>query len=596
MVREKLWALGQKIIATSIAELRKKSANSLLPLQKQISSMELPPIVRQSAKKELERLQAIPVAATEYTITLNYLQWLLALPWRRASGKIIDVVKARQILDEDHYNLTKIKERIIEHLSVTKLRAERQTASKMIAISDTRAAIDPKTQLSAIPNVPNIYLETPADLAAREPVLCLVGPSGVGKTSLGQSIARALGRKFIYLNLGGISAADIQGQRRTDMGALPGRIIQSLKRAGVNDPVILLDAVDKVSVSLREDHFSSLLEVLDPSQNYHFIDHYLGVPFDLSCVLFIVTANTLDTIPTPVLNLMEVLRISGYTDAEKVRIAELYLVPKQRVAHGLTEQDITLDAATLHYLIRSYTREAGVRQLNYQIATLCRKIAYQIVTAAAPPQPITSAQLHQLLGPIYFFDEAAERITKPGIATGLVWTAAGGELLFIEATMMSSHQERLILTGMLGESMRESAEAALSYVRAHLTAFDLPSDLLDNKTVHIHIPEGAMPKDGPSAGVTLVVALTSLVTQRLVHNDVAMTGEITLRGKILPVGGVKEKILAAHRAGIEKVILPLPNETDLEEIPAELRQKMQFIFVKSLEEVFAWVLGARSYE
>ncbi|OGT76182.1 MAG: endopeptidase La [Gammaproteobacteria bacterium RIFCSPLOWO2_12_FULL_38_14] len=476
------------------------------------------------------------------------------------TGGTIDIVRARQILDEDHYDLEKIKDRIIEYLAVKKLRSERKVKDK-----------------------------------SREPILCFVGAPGVGKTSLGESIARSLDRKFSHVSLGGMrDEAEIRGHRRTYIGAMPGRIIQELKRAESRDLVLMLDEIDKIGSDWRGDPSAALLEVLDPAQNYNFVDLYLGVGFDLSQVLFIATANTLETIPSALQDRMEVIPLSGYTDNEKLMIAEQYLIPKQKKAHGLTKEEINFDKQAIAHIIRGYTREAGVRNLDRNIAALCRKTAKRIAAGDKlnkTEKTITPEKVKELLGSIKFFDEVAERTTRPGVATGLAWTQAGGDILFIEATMMPSKEERLILTGMLGDVMRESAQAALSYIRSHLSSLGVERKKMEAKTIHIHIPEGAIPKDGPSAGVTMITALVSLLTHRLVRSDIAMTGEITLRGKVLPVGGIKEKVLAAHRAGIKTIILPYHNEANLlEDITPELRQDMKFIFVKSIEEVLKHAL------
>ena len=408
----------------------------------------------------------------------------------------------------------------------------------------------------------------------------------MGKTSLGQSIARALGRKFVRMSLGGIrDEAEIRGHRRTYIGAMPGRIIQELRRAERRDPVFMLDEIDKVGADWRGDPSSALLEVLDPAQNNTFVDNYLGVPFDLSQVLFIATANTLDTIPGPLRDRMEILQLSGYTDEEKVGIARDYLIPKQLAAHGLAREELTFDPDALRAIIRGYTREAGVRNLEREIATVARKVARRLAEGHQEPVRVTADRVTEYLGRPRFFDEVAERTTRPGVATGLAWTPTGGDVLFVEATMMPSSEERLVLTGMLGEVMRESAQAAVSYVRSNAALLDIDPKVFEGQSIHVHVPAGAIPKDGPSAGVTMVTALASLVTRRPVRNDVAMTGEITLRGKVLPVGGIKEKVLAAHRAGIKAVILPRRNERDLDDVPEEVRRDIQFVLVDTAEEV-----------
>jgi ATP-dependent Lon protease len=426
----------------------------------------------------------------------------------------------------------------------------------------------------------------PGVAPAREPILCFVGPPGVGKTSLGQSIARALGCRFVRMALGGLrDEAEVRGHRRTYIGAMPGRIIQALRRAGTRNPVFMLDEIDKVGSDWRGDPSSALLEVLDPAQNNTFVDTYLGVPFDLSQVLFIATANTLETIPSALRDRLEVLTLSGYTDDEKVRIAQQYLIPKARVAHGLAPEELVLDDAALRQMIRAYTREAGVRSLDREIGAVARKLARRLVEGRVGGGQIVADSLEEYLGRPRFFDEVAERTSQSGVATGLAWTPSGGEVLFVEATMMASQEEHLVLTGMLGDVMRESAQAALSYVRSNAVRLGIAPTAFDGKTIHVHVPAGAIPKDGPSAGVTIMTAIASLATGRLVRGDVAMTGEITLRGKVLPVGGIKEKVLAAHRAGIAAIILPQHNQRDVEDVPAELRGTLTFTFVTMAMEV-----------
>jgi ATP-dependent Lon protease len=413
----------------------------------------------------------------------------------------------------------------------------------------------------------------------------------VGKTSLGQSIARALGRRFARMSLGGMrDEAEIRGHRRTYIGALPGRIIQGIRRAEARDPVFMLDEIDKIGADWRGDPSSALLEVLDPAQNNTFVDHYLGVPFDLSQVLFIATANTLETIPGPLRDRMEILTLSGYTDEEKIGIARQYLIPKQLAAHGLTPGELSFEPEAIRQIVRGYTREAGVRSLEREIAAAARKVARRLAEGQSQAVRITADQVTEYLGRPHFFDEVAERTTRPGVATGLAWTATGGDVLFVEATMMPSGEERLVLTGMLGDVMRESAQAAVSYVRSNAEALEIDPELFEDRTIHVHVPAGAIPKDGPSAGVTIMTALASLATRRAVRGDLAMTGEITLRGKVLPVGGIKEKVLAAHRAGIRSVILPARNERDLEDVPEELRRQLEFIFVDDAEEVLRHAL------
>src|SRR5262245_45083685 len=537
-------------------------------LRRRIEEAGLPDEAKREAERELSRLGGIPAASPEHGMIVTYLEWVGSLPWSKLSGGTIDIHRARQVLDEDHYDLDKIKDRILEYLAVKKLRQER---------SESRVAAEP----------PRVTGDTPA----REPILCFVGPPGVGKTSLGQSIARALGRQFVRMSLGGVrDEAEIRGHRRTYIGAMPGRIIQGLRRAESRDPVFMLDEIDKIGADWRGDPSSALLEVLDPAQNHTFVDNYLGVAFDLSQVLFIATANTLDTIPGPLRDRMEILTLAGYTDDEKVGIATQYLVPKELAAHGLAANELVFDANAIRQIVRGYTREAGVRSLEHEIAAVARKVARRMAEGQHEPVRITVDNLVEYLGQPRFFDEVAERTTRPGVATGLAWTPTGGDVLFVEATMMPSSEERLVLTGMLGDVMRESAQAALTYVRSNAEALDIDPKVFENKIIHVHVPAGAIPKDGPSAGVTMVTALTSLVSGRPVQSDVAMTGEITLRGKVLPVGGIKEKVLAAHRAGLRTVILPQRNEWDLEDVPAALRQEMSFLFVDDAGEVLRHAL------
>jgi ATP-dependent Lon protease len=527
-------------------------------LRRRIEEAGLTDEARREAERELARLAGISPASPEHGMIVTYLEWLAGLPWRALGGALIDLRHARQVLDQDHFDLERIKDRILEYLAVKKLRQERGSVS---------------------------------DGSAREPILCFVGPPGVGKTSLGQSIARALGRKFVRMSLGGVrDEAEIRGHRRTYIGALPGRIIQGLRRAETRDPVFMLDEIDKIGADWRGDPSSALLEVLDPAQNHTFVDNYLGVPFDLSQVLFIATANTLDTIPAPLRDRMETLMLAGYTDEEKIGIARDYLISKQLAAHGLGAAELSFEPDALRQIVRGYTREAGVRNLEREIAAVARKVARRLAEGEREPVRVTTANLIDYLGRPRFFDEVAERTTRPGVATGLAWTPTGGDVLFVEATMMPSAEERLVLTGMLGDVMRESAQAAVSYVRSNAEALDVDPKLFEGKTIHVHVPAGAIPKDGPSAGVTIVTALVSLATRRPVRSEVAMTGEITLRGKVLPVGGIKEKVLAAHRAGIREVILPARNERDVEEVPEELRREVAFVFVDDAEEVLRHAL------
>jgi ATP-dependent Lon protease len=536
-------------------------------LRRRLEQAQLPEEARREVDRELSRLGTIPAASPEHGIIRTYLEWMAGLPWTATSGGAIDIGRARRVLDEDHYDLDKIKDRIVEYLAVKKLRQQRAQP-----FAGEPAPAEPP--------------RTTGDDPAREPILCFVGPPGVGKTSLGQSIARALGRKFVRMSLGGVrDEAEIRGHRRTYIGAMPGRVIQALRRAETRDPVFMLDEIDKVGADWRGDPSSALLEVLDPAQNDTFVDNYLGVPFDLSQVLFIATANALDTIPAPLRDRMEILPLSGYTDEEKVRIAQQYLVPKQLAAHGLAADELTFDDAALRVIARRYTREAGVRNLDREIATIARKVARRIAEGATEPVRVIPDAVAEYLGRPRFFDEVAERTERSGVATGLAWTPTGGDVLFIEATMMPSRDERLVLTGMLGDVMRESAQAAVSYVRSNAERLKIDPRLFEGKTIHVHVPAGAIPKDGPSAGVTMVTAIASLASGRPVRSDVAMTGEITLRGKVLAVGGIKEKMLAAHRAGVSTVILPRHNERDVDDVPPETRQALRFVFADTAEEV-----------
>ncbi len=550
-------------------ELGEGDQTETADLRRRLEEARLPEEARREVERELGRLASIPPTSPEHGMIRTYLDWMASLPWNVTTGVAIDLARARKVLDEDHYDLDKIKDRILEYLAVKKLREER-----------------------AVPASPGAgEATTPAGEAAHEPILCFVGPPGVGKTSLGQSVARALGRKFVRMSLGGMrDEAEVRGHRRTYIGAMPGRIVQGIRRAEARDAVFMLDEIDKVGADWRGDPSSALLEVLDPAQNHAFVDTYLGVPFDLSHVLFIATANTLETVPGPLRDRMEVLALAGYTDDEKVRIAQEYLIPKQRQAHGLTEEEFTIDPEAVRRIIRAHTREAGVRNLDREIAAIARKVVRGIAEGRRAPIRVTADHLVDYLGRPRFLDEVAERTDRPGVATGLAWTPTGGDVLFVEATMMPSREERLILTGMLGDVMRESAQAAASYVRSNAERLGIDPRLFEGKTIHLHVPAGAIPKDGPSAGVTMMVAIASLATGRLVHSDLAMTGEITLRGKVLPVGGIKEKVLAAHRAGIKRVLLPRRNEPDLEDVPVELRRELTVVLVDTADEVLEHAL------
>ena len=543
--------------------------------RRRLQEAPLPEEARREAERELSRLERLPPAAAEHGLIRTYLDWLLSLPWGKMTGEKIDVSYARKVLDEDHYDLEKIKERILEYLAVRKLREERRAKVALTGAGEAGHAADG----GPLP-------QTPEDESLREPILCFVGPPGVGKTSLGQSIARAMGRKFVRISLGGVhDEAEIRGHRRTYIGAMPGRIIQALRRAETFDPVFMLDEVDKLGVGFQGDPAAALLEVLDPAQNHAFVDTYLGVPVDLTKVLFICTANTTDTIPSALQDRMEIVSLSGYTEEEKVQIARRHLLPRLLRAHGLLEQEVQIDEEAIRRVARDYTREAGVRNLERALAGILRKVARRISEGTATPILVTADNVPEYLGRPRFLNEVAERIDRPGVATGLAWTPTGGDVLFVEATMMPSHEDRLILTGMLGDVMRESAQAALSYVRSNAERLGIDPKIFDGKLVHIHVPAGAIPKDGPSAGVTMVSAIASLASGRPVRNDLAMTGEITLRGKVLPVGGIKEKVLAAYRVGVKTILLPHRNENDLEDVPEEVKRSLTFIPLDSAEDV-----------
>jgi len=536
--------------------------------RKRIDEANMPEEAGKMARRELDRLSRLPTAAAEYGVIRTFLDWLVSLPWNKSTSDNLDIPHAREVLDHAHYGLEDVKERILEFLAVRKLRLER------------------REELSQDENTDLIRKE-------REGViLCFIGPPGVGKTSLGQSIARALGRKFIRVSLGGMrDEAEIRGHRRTYIGALPGRIIQALRRAETRNPVFMLDEIDKLGTDFRGDPASALLEVLDPEQNSEFRDHYLEVPVDLSQVMFITTANQLETIPGPLLDRMEVIQIAGYTEGEKVNIAQQYLVPRQLRENGLHPKEVTFTDDAVRMIIHNYTREAGVRNLERQIGAVLRKVVTRLASGEEKMESITSDTVRDILGRQHYMDneEIEHRTSMPGVATGLAWTPVGGEILFIEATRMPGGKGFQV-TGSIGKVMQESAQAALSYVRSKAEQLHIPEDFYDHSDFHLHIPAGAQPKDGPSAGVTMATALVSLISGLPVRADVGMTGEITLRGQVLPIGGVKEKVLAAHRAGLKKVILPARNEPDLDDIPAEIRKDMQFIFVESIDQVFEHAL------
>ncbi len=581
--REYLLREQLKAIQRELGEESEEQA-TINELRRKIDEARMPEEALKEANRELSRLEKMPTASPEYSIIRTYIELLVSLPWSKSTGEEIDVPRARQILDQDHYDLEKIKDRILEYLAVRRLKEQRKAEELQREHEATASAEDGETEATQLAQSQTSQ-ETLRQLN-REPILCFVGPPGVGKTSLGHSIAHALGRKFARMSLGGIrDEAEIRGHRRTYIGAMPGRIIQTLRRVDSNDPVIMLDEVDKVGADWRGDPSSALLEVLDPEQNYNFRDNYLDLPFDLSKVMFIATANALEPIPAALRDRMEILELSGYTEEQKLHIARNYLLPKQIESNGLKKDELSMDDATIRRVIRDYTREAGVRSLEREIGSLCRKVAKQIAEGKQPPIHITAEQVPELLGRQRFFEEAAERIDRPGIATGLVWTPVGGEIIFIEAATMPG-KGQLTLTGQLGDVMKESAMAALSYVRSNAKELGLPENVFEEQNIHIHVPAGAIPKDGPSAGVTMTTVLVSLASGRKVRSDVAMTGEITLRGRVMPIGGIKEKVLAAYRSGIRTIIMPKRNELDLlEDLPKELREQMHFVFATDIRDV-----------
>ncbi|HEV3118975.1 MAG TPA: endopeptidase La [Gemmataceae bacterium] len=547
MLRQQMRAIQQEL-----GEGDPEKAETAL-LRQKLNEADLPDYVRKEAERELGRLEKLPPVAPDYQLTRTYLELVAELPWRKSSADIIDIPRARQVLDEDHYNLKDVKERILEQLAVLKLNPQ-----------------------------------------AKAPILCFVGPPGVGKTSLGQSIARALGRKFERTSLGGLhDEAELRGHRRTYIGAMPGRIVQAIRRAGVNNPVLMLDEVDKLGRDYRGDPSAALMEILDPAQNSEFRDNYLDLPFDLSKVFFIATANTLDTIPQPLLDRMELLRLAGYSEEEKLQIARRYLLPRQLTQAGLTPEQLTIPDDTVRRLIGRYTREAGLRQLERALGRLCRKVAIRFAEGNTGPVTVRPEDLVELLGPEYFFAERLRQQLPPGVATGLAWTEAGGDVLYVEATLLPNGRG-LTMTGQLGKVMQESATAAQSYVWSHADELGIDRNIFRHSGVHIHVPAGAVPKDGPSAGVAMATALTSLYTRRPTRRDTAMTGEISLTGLVLPVGGIKEKVLAAHRAGVRQVILPKDNEKDLRDVPDSVHRDVRFVFAERIDDVLAAAIPALS--
>ncbi|HYV18595.1 MAG TPA: endopeptidase La [Verrucomicrobiae bacterium] len=538
-----------KVIRKELGE-ESETAAAVRDLRDKLDRAVLPEEARKEADKELGRLEMVNPASAEYTVITTYLDWLATLPWSTETVDRLDVREAAKILDRDHYGLEKVKDRILEFLAVRQLKKD-----------------------------------------MKSPILCFYGPPGTGKTSLGRSIAEALGRKFVRMSVGGMrDEAEIRGHRRTYVGAMPGKIVQSLRRAGTRNPLFMIDEVDKIGSDFRGDPASALLEVLDPEQNSTFTDLYLDLPFDLSRVMFVTTANRLDTIPEPLRDRMEILHLPGYVEEEKMDIARQYLIPRQIDAHGLTLQQLGISDEALAEMIHGYTADSGLRKLEQQIATICRKVAKEIAMGKAKPRQVAPADLQEFLGPVVYIPEMAEREDEIGVATGLAWTASGGDILFIEATRMKGGGG-LQITGQLGDVMKESAQAALSFVKAHAVELKIEADAFEKYDLHIHVPAGAIPKDGPSAGITIASAIASLMSNRPVRHQTAMTGEITLRGKVLPVGGIKEKILAARRAGIETVLMPSRNEKDLADVPEHLRKGLTLIFVKDIAEVLAAALS-----
>jgi ATP-dependent Lon protease len=530
-------------------------------LRRRLADAKLPEAVQTVAERELDRLERMTPASPEYQMIRTYFDWVLDVPWSTLTDDRLDPIEARKVLDEDHYDLDKVKERIVEYLAVQKLKSSRSRSAEI-----------------------------------KGPILCFVGPPGVGKTSLGQSIARAMNRRFVRISLGGVrDEAEIRGHRRTYIGAIPGRVVQALKQAGAMNPVFMLDEIDKIGVGYQGDPAAALLEVLDPAQNHSFRDHYLEINVDLSRVLFIATSNQLGTIHPALLDRMEIIALTGYSEEEKLHIARRYLLPRQLEENGLTVDQISIDDAALRRIITQYTREAGVRSLERQIGAVARKVAARVAAGAAQMVSVTGASVNEFLGPPRVHDEVTFRVSRPGVATGVAWTETGGDVLFIEARLLPSGHHNLILTGQLGNVMQESARAAVSHIRAEATELGIPADMFDKYDLHVHVPAGAIPKDGPSAGVTMATAIVSALRNQPVREDVAMTGEITLSGLVLPVGGIREKALAARRHGIKEFILPARNEPDLAELPDEVKHAMRFVPVHTLEEVLTVALPATAH-
>lgn len=590
-----------KAIRKELGEAEGGSGSEIDALRDKIIAARLPENVLKEAERELSRLESIPSASPEYGVSRTWLQIISELPWSVATSDKIDLADARRVLDRDHHGLDKVKRRIIEYLAVLKLK-QRNLASEKAVLTATAKPATPDN-VAKIPNTPpkskpsedskaipgNLGEENVGGAGA---ILCFVGPPGVGKTSLGKSIAEAMGRKFIRVALGGVrDEADIRGHRRTYIGSMPGRVIAELRKAGTKNPVMMLDEIDKLGADFRGDPASALLEVLDPAQNHTFTDHYLDVPFDLSKVLFIATANSMDPVPGALRDRMEVIEIPGYTESDKLAIAKSYLVPRQIEANGLTPRQAKFKDEALRWIIEGYTREAGVRNLERNIGSVARAIAADIVGGTAQRVTVDRDYVSRVLGPRRFEPELAQRTSVPGVATGLAYTPVGGEILFIEATRMAG-KGNITLTGQIGDVMKESATAAFSLIRSRTDALGIDPKLLSETDIHIHVPAGAIPKDGPSAGIAMFTALASLLLNKPVRSDVAMTGEITLRGLVLPIGGLKEKTLAATRAGIKEVLVPARNEKDMPDIPDEVKQALKFHFVKNIDEVLQLALGA----
>jgi ATP-dependent Lon protease len=581
--RQYLLRQQMKAIQTELGE----GDTEIQELRKRVSEAQLPERIEAVAMREIDRLERMTPASPEYQMIRTYLDWLLDVPWDRVSEDRLDPIEARRVLDEDHYDLDKVKERIVEYLAVQKLRHRRSEESAEPA--DTPSPAGTATVTAAAP----VQARTSSAIGMKGPILCFVGPPGVGKTSLGQSIARAMNRKFVRLSLGGVrDEAEIRGHRRTYIGSMPGRIVQALKTAAVSNPVLMLDEIDKISVGIQGDPAAALLEVLDPAQNHSFRDNYMEITLDLSRVLFIATANQLGTVHPALLDRMEIISLSGYTEEEKTHIARLYLVPRQLEEHGLTADQIELTDQALNRVISEYTREAGVRNLERQIGTIARKVAAGVATGEIQRARVDAVDAVEYLGPPRFRSENEFRTSRPGVATGVAWTETGGDVLYIEAALLPGGSGQITLTGQLGAVMQESARAALSHIRQNAFALEIPPEFLSKQDLHIHVPAGAIPKDGPSAGVTMATAIVSAARAVPVRPDVAMTGEITLSGLVLPVGGIREKALAARRHGIKTFILPQMNEPDLADLPPEVRAEMKFVPARALEDVLKVALPA----